>query len=111
MSHKYFFIVTPFTDEAGFRAAFPDEEYRKPPRTLFIYETENNNDVGKYTAYSSDKSIHAYWNDWLARRYYEPSRFVNRFGYSGVKAGKIRDATHLRELFERCEIPYPETSR
>lgn len=78
---------------------------------LFIYETENNDTNGEYTVYHRDPDRKKYWEQWLKDKYFPPSKFVTRFGYSAVEAGKIRDEAHLRELFEECEIPYPETSR
>lgn len=71
---------------------------------LFIYTTENNDADGVYTAYSSDESAEEYWNDWLQKRYLVPGRFVNRFGYRSVTAGKVRDEDHLDELFKKARI-------
>jgi hypothetical protein len=36
---------------------------------LFIYETENNDEDGKYTAYHRDRDRQDYWNNWLDNRY------------------------------------------
>ena len=76
----------------------------EPPQLLFIYETENNDEVGVYTAYHKDKERLAYWSRWLERLYYPPYRFVNRFGYSSVWAGPLRDEEHFQELMKKIGI-------
>lgn len=98
MTSRYYFLVGPNSPESV------------APPTLFIYETENDDTKGTYTAHHKDKDRQETWERWLKNRYFPPSKFVTRFGYSAVAAGKIRDEAHLRELFEKCEIPYPETS-
>lgn len=92
MSHKYFFKVT---------SAFtvPD-----PSPLLFIYETENDDENGKYTLFCSDPTSKKYWDEWLERRYFEPARFAGRFGYRGVAAGKIQDDAHLQRLLAEVGV-------
>jgi hypothetical protein len=93
MSHKYFFMVYPFS--TGNSDDLP---------TLFIYETENNDDKGKYNAYSGDEANQDSWNGWLRRRYYTPIEFASRFGYSTVQAGPLRDEEHFQELLRKAGI-------
>ena len=76
----------------------------EPPKLLFIYETANNDDVGVYTAYHNDKERLADWSHWLEHRYFPPHIFVNRFGYSPVWAGPLRDEEHLQELLQKIGI-------
>jgi len=71
---------------------------------LFIYITDNNDEKGVYTAYSSDKSAEEYWNGWLQEKYFVPGKFANRFGYRSVSAGKVKDEDHLDELFKEARI-------
>ena len=93
MSHKYFFLVGPnvVTDN-------------KAPSTLFIYETDNDDDKGKYTVYHRNKERQEDWQDWLENRYFPPHQFVNRFGYSAVHAGPLRDEDHFQELLRKAGI-------
>lgn len=93
MSHKYFFLVGP-NSTSNVNA----------PSTLFIYETENNDEEGKYTAYHRDSEKEDYWNGWLANLYFVPAVFVNRFGYSAVDAGPLRDEGHFQELLREAGI-------
>ena len=93
MSHKYYFLVGP-NSITDFEA----------PSTLFIYETENNDTEGKYTAYSGDKENEEYWNRWLERQYFRPHVFANRFGYSAVEAGPLKGEEHFQELLREAGI-------
>lgn len=90
--HRYFFLITPFSTT------------EKPIPFLFVFETENNDTVGTYTVYHHHPDAQAYWSDWLSRRYFIPQKFVNRFGYSGVQAGPLRDDDHFRELLELAQV-------
>jgi hypothetical protein len=93
MSHKYFFLVGP-NSTTNLEA----------PSTLFIYETENNDEEGKYTAYHRDKDRQDYWNKWLDNRYFVPFVFANRFGYSAVEAGPLKGEEHFQELLKEAGI-------
>jgi hypothetical protein len=93
MSHKYFFLVGPNSTT----------DFEAPP-TLFIYETENNDTEGKYTAYSGDETNQEYWNRWLERQYFRPHAFANRFGYSAVEAGPLKGEEHFQELLREAGI-------
>ena len=98
MSHKYYFLIG--------QNVFTDVER---PTTLFIYETENDDEVGKYTAYHRDSERQDYWNGWLERTYFVPAVFVNRFGYSAVDAGPLRDEGHFQELLIEAGIVNRDT--
>jgi hypothetical protein len=52
MSHKYYFLIGP-NSVTNVDA----------PSTLFIYETENNDEEGTYTAYHRDKKRQDYWRE------------------------------------------------
>lgn len=93
MSHKYYFLVGP-NSVTNVDA----------PSTLFIYETENNDEEGTYTAYHRDKKRQDYWREWLVRNYFVPATFVNRFGYSAVDAGPLKDEDHFQELLREAGI-------
>ena len=71
---------------------------------LFIYETENNDDKGKYTVYHRDKERQEDWENWLDSKYFPPYKFVNRFGYSAVDAGPLKDEDHFQELLREAGI-------
>jgi len=98
MSHKYYFLVGP-NSTTNLEA----------PSTLFIYETENNDTEGKYTAYSGDKENEEYWNRWLERQYFRPHAFANRFGYSAVEAGPLKGEDHFQELLREVGIVNRDT--
>jgi hypothetical protein len=97
MSHKYFFLVGPNSIDSS------------APSTLFIYETENNDTNGKYTVYHRDEKRQNYWEKWLEQGYFTPSQFVNRFGYSAVDAGPLRDEGHFQELLREAGIVNRDT--
>lgn len=90
--HRYFFLITPFS---------PTED---AVPYLFVYETENNDTVGRYTVYHHHPESQKYWEGWLNEKYFVPERFVTRFGYSGVRAGKLRDDDHFRELLGTVRV-------
>jgi hypothetical protein len=92
MSYKYYFLVGPSLPEPGASSM------------LFIYETENNDDKGKYTVYHRDKERQEDWENWLKHRYFPPYKFVNRFGYSAVDAGPLKDEDHFQELLREAGI-------
>lgn len=93
MSHKYYFLVGP-NSTSNVNA----------PSTLFIYETENNDEEGKYTAYHVNSERQDYWKKWLEQDYFTPSQFVNRFGYSAVDAGPLKNEGHFQELLREAGI-------
>jgi hypothetical protein len=97
MSHKYFFLVGPNSIDSS------------APSTLFIYETENNDTNGKYTVYHRDEKRQNYWEKWLEQDYFTPSQFVNRFGYSAVDAGPLKDEGHFQELLIEAGIVKRDT--
>ena len=97
MSHKYFFLVGPNSIDSS------------APSTLFIYETENNDTNGKYTVYHRDEKRQNYWEKWLEQGYFTPSQFVNRFGYSAVDAGPLKDEGHFQELLIEAGIVKRDT--
>lgn len=90
--HRYFFLITPYTPTED---AIP---------FLFIFETENNDTNGTYTVFHHEPALQAYWSDWLSRKYFVPEKFVTRFGYGGVHAGKLRDDDHFRELLAIAHV-------
>lgn len=97
--HKYYFLVGPSNPE--------DTE---APSTLFIYETENNDQEGEYTAvYNRDKEAEEYWKNWLKSKYYPPAKFVNRFGYSPVEVRKLESEAQLTELLRKIGVIERET--
>jgi hypothetical protein len=98
MSYKYYFLVGP-TVTVNTDA----------PSTLFIYETENDDDKGKYTAYHRNKELQEDWESWLNRQYFPPYKFVNRFGYSPVDAGPLRGEEHFQELLRKAGIVNRDT--
>jgi hypothetical protein len=98
MSHKYYFLIG--------QNVFTGIER---PTTLFIYETENDDEVGKYTAYHRDSERQDYWNGWLERTYFVPAVFVNRFGYCSVWPGRLRDEDHFQELLTKIGIVNRDT--
>lgn len=93
---RLFIRVTPWIS--------PDrpEEWEPSTPTLYVYEAEPETpDQGVYVAFNISPDSQMYWTDWLHRHYYPPHRFVNRFGYSSVDAGRLRDINHFRELLEK----------
>jgi hypothetical protein len=102
---RLFIRVTPWTN--------PDElgEWEPGTPTLYVYEADSETpDQGTYVAYNVNPDRQMYWSDWLRRHYYAPDRFVNRFGYSSVDAGQLRDNDHFRELLEKVGFG-PELAR
>lgn len=89
---RYYFLVT------------TEDPLPESDPVLFVYTTENNDENGSYVAHCADSDTEDYWNDWLDSQYYEPARFVNRFGYRDVDAGKIRDDQHLNDIMEDIGI-------
>ena len=92
MSSKYYFLIGPNSVDSS------------APPTLFIYETENNDADGKYTAYHRDEKRQNYWEKWLEHGYFTPSQFVNRFGYSNVDAGPLKGEEHFQQLLREAGI-------
>ena len=92
MSSKYYFLIGPNSVESS------------APSILFIYETENNDDEGKYTVYHRDEKRQNYWEKWLEQGYFTPSQFVNRFGYSAVDAGPLKGEEHFQQLLREAGI-------
>jgi len=87
------------------------EEWEPSTPTLYVYEAEPETpDQGAYVAFNINPDSERYWSDWLHRHYYPPHRFVNRFGYSSVDAGRLKDNNHLRELLEDVGFS-PDTAR
>ena len=99
MSHKYYSLVGP-NSTSNVNA----------PSTLFIYETENNDEEGKYTVYHRDEKRQNYWEKWLEQDYFTPSQFVNRFGYSAVDAGPLKNEDHFQELLREAGIVKRDTA-
>lgn len=102
---RLFIRVTPWTN--------PDVlgEWEPGTPTLFVYVADSGDpNEGTYVAHNVNADSERYWSDWLHRHYYPPHRFVNRFGYSSVDAGRLKDNNHLRELLEDVGFS-PDTAR